>query len=137
MVEGAVVLSVWLLIVFAAFDLSLAAFRYNALSEAARRLAREAIVRGSDSSPESVPWGPASYTGNAGDESEFAETVLPVLATMHPDDVQINLQWPDATNDPDGRVHVQIVYEHDSVIPLMGSASTIPLRGDCVMRVVH
>lgn len=137
MVECAVVLSVWLLVVFTALDLGLAVFRNNTLSESARRLARQAIVHGSQSSPEATPWGPEDYTGTAADETEIAAAALSMLATMEPENVSIEVQWPDGGNDPDQRIHVSLTYEHQLLIPFARFGGPMQLRGDCVMRIVH
>ena len=110
MVESVVILSTLLLIVFATFDLGLAALRYNTLSYAARHVARVAIVRGASAPPEYTAWGPNAYSGNAGDGSEIANAAALLLPTMKASDVQINVNWTDGDNREDDRVVVQFNY---------------------------
>lgn len=136
-VECAVVLSVWLLVVFATFDLTLATFRYNTLSEAARRVARQAVVRGSMSEVEAESWGPEPYLGNAADDDPIAEMARTILPTMDPADVTISLEWLDAGNEPDHRVRVNLQYVHQPLIPFQAFANEFALRGDSVMRISH
>ncbi|MFX8976598.1 TadE/TadG family type IV pilus assembly protein, partial [Acinetobacter baumannii] len=62
-VESAVVLSVFLLVLFGLIDLGLAVLNYNNLREAAQQLTRVAAVRGSNAAPQYTTWGPATYNG--------------------------------------------------------------------------
>jgi hypothetical protein len=130
-------LALWLVVVIATLDLGLASLQFNMLSEAARRIARQAIVHGSTASPEAVPWGPAKYTGNAADGSSIATAARGALPTMKPESVQIELEWLDGHNNPEGRVHVRISYAHHTFIPFAPSNTALSLHGDSVMRIVH
>jgi len=136
-VEGAIVLAVFLTIVFALFDLGLAVLRENALAEAARRLAREAIVHGALSEPQRNAWGPAGYTGTAADDSEIADAIRPALITMNPADVSIDLNWPDDDNRTGDRVSVVVQCDHRTILPRVFGASTLELRGESTMRIEH
>src|SRR4051812_39622585 len=95
MVESAFALPVMFLLLFAMLDLGLAAARYNALSEAARRVARAAIIHGSLEGKQSTIWGPQEYAGTGADASEIANTASPVLLAMAKDLVNIHVSWPD------------------------------------------
>src|SRR5258708_6921049 len=86
-VESAIVLGLLFMLLFAIFDLGLAAVRYNMLSGTARSIARQAIVRGAKAPPELSSWGPEGYAGNAADTAEMAHIAAPLLATMDPADV--------------------------------------------------
>src|SRR5262249_13050288 len=111
-VEGAIVLGTMLLLLFGILDLGLATCRYNTLSAAARGLARVAITRGVKAPPEWTAWGPNSYSGNCGDSSEMAATVTPLLCTMRPGDVALQIAWPDGAIQPGDRVSVQLTYTY-------------------------
>ena len=75
MVETAIVLSVYLMLILGTFDLGTATYRYNTLSQAARQGARQAIVHGSLASPAMTVWGPSTYNCTAGDGSAYAQAV--------------------------------------------------------------
>src|ERR1700722_15022211 len=81
--EGAIVLRVFLLILFGMLDLGLLVLDYNTLSEAARRLARQAIVHGQMAAPAQSVWGPATVNGTAADGTEYATALSPELATFN------------------------------------------------------
>ena len=60
LVEAAIVLPVFLLLVFGIIELGLAVARYNMLAEVARDGARMAIVHGADAPPEMAAWNSSS-----------------------------------------------------------------------------
>src|SRR5215213_8561998 len=75
MLECAIALPIMLLALFALLDLGLAATRYNALAEAARQIARQAILHGSLAPVEIGSWGPTEFVGTAADSSIIVQTV--------------------------------------------------------------
>lgn len=135
--EGVIVLSVFLTMVFALFDLGLAALRQNALAEGARRLAREAIVHGELAGPLRTSWGPAQFTGTAADNSEIGRAVRPALVTLNPADVQVQITWPDNDNRSGDRVAVRVVCAHRTILPRLFGSSTLQLRAESTMRIDH
>lgn len=136
-VEGVTVLGLLLMLLFVTFDLGLAAFRYNILAAVARQLAREAIVRGSAAPPEMTAWGPLAYTGTAADGTEIANSAAPRLATMKPNDVRVEITWPDGDHQENDRVIVRLNYRHRPIVPLATLNSDLDLKAVCTMRVVH
>lgn len=136
-VEGALVLSVAIMLLAVIFDLGLASFRQNTLAAAARRLAREAIVHGSASQPEQQPWGPAPYAGNAADQSPYALAAAPLMAAMSTQNVAIEVSWPDGDNGENDRVEVQLSYPHRPLIPFLSLGNVLNLRANSVMRIAH
>src|SRR5215218_1882556 len=82
MLECAIALPIMLLALFALLDLGLAATRYNALAEAARQIARQAILHGSLAPVEIGSWGPTEFVGTAADSSSIVQTVHGRLPTM-------------------------------------------------------
>jgi Flp pilus assembly protein TadG len=135
-VETAIVLSALFLVLFVILDLGVAALRYNVLAAAARRLAREAIVRGENSPPERAAWGPAAYSGTAADDSDIARAAAPWLPTMRGADVAIEVTWPDGEHQEGDLVRVRLTYLHNAVVPFAPSQA-LTLRTECTMRIVH
>src|SRR3954470_9725930 len=82
MLECAIALPIMLLALFALLDLGLAATRYNALADAARQIARKAIIHGSLAPAEVGSWGPTQFTGTAADNSTVVQPVHGRLPTM-------------------------------------------------------
>ncbi len=60
MVEMAIVLLLFLTLVFGMLDLGLGVYRFNELSQAAREVAREAVVHG-EYADKLGPWGPETF----------------------------------------------------------------------------
>jgi len=135
-VEGAVVLSVMLILLFVILDLGLAVARYNILAATAREVARAAIVRGSLASPTAPEWGPAPYSGTAADGSEIAQAAAQYLAALPPSDVSVIVRWPDDGNREGDRVEVELRYFH-AALPILGFGSGFDLRAQSSMRIVY
>jgi hypothetical protein len=135
--ECAFVLPVVLLILFALLDLGIAAVRYNALADASRRIAREAVLHGTLAPPESGTWGPAEYVGTAGDGSQFANTVQGVLPTMDADSVRLRVSWLDGDNSPRDRVEVELSFQHEPLVPALFAWGTLDLQSSTTMRIVN
>lgn len=135
-VESAIVLPAFLLIIFGMLDLSLAVVRYNALNEAARRVAREAIVRG-ELAIGNASWGPAEFNGFASDANVIMATLNGALPTMNDDDVAVRIQWLDGENGPRDRVRVNLSYPHAPVTPFFSAFGTIALDANVSMRIVN
>lgn len=135
--EGTIVLGVFLTIIFAMLDVGIAVMRENTLAEAARRLARGAIVHGKLAPPEYSEWGPQTYAGHAGDGSEMAEAICPTLVTLEPADVRFELSWPDGDNRTGQRVIAVVEYDHTTTLPFLLGSSPLHLRAESTMRVDH
>jgi len=135
--EGAVVIGVFLVILYGMLDLGLAVLQQNTLSEEARRLARAAIVHGSKASPKSTTWGPGTISGSASGSSEAAGVVSPVLIAMDPSSVQFTLEWLDGDNQPDQRVRATLTYKHVPMIPFILGTAPLNLSATSTMRVAH
>lgn len=136
-VESVFTLSILLLVLFAVFDFGLAAFQYNTLAAVARRVARAASLRGSAAASETSTWGPAEYVGTAGDNSEIAEAVAPLLAAMSPTEVSIDVIWPDGSNRENDRVQVHLSYVHHSWVPFLPACGNLNLQAESVAPIVH
>jgi len=136
-VEGAIVLSVFLLILFGMLDLGLLLLDYNTLCEATRRLARTAIVHGQMAAPAQTVWGPAAISGTASDGTEYATALSPELATFNLSKVNYSIEWPAGTNQPDDPVQVIVTYQYPPIIPYLLGSQAIPIRAVSNMSVQH
>lgn len=136
MVESAVVLGVFLLILFGMFDLGIAVLKRNSLAESARRLAREASLRGALSAPEKTPWGPTEMTGVV-DGSAIEPFVSPVLLGADPADVRFSITWPDGGNEVGKRVNVKVSHTSTSIASGLLGVGDTELVGESTMRISH
>jgi Flp pilus assembly protein TadG len=137
MVECAIVLPVMLLALFAILDLGLAATRYNALAEAARQIARTAIIHGSLAPAEVGSWGPTQFVGTANDSSTIVQSVHGRLPTMPANLVNIQVTWQDNDNSPRDRVRVQVSYKHQPLVPGLTAWGPIDLQSVATMHIVN
>ncbi len=136
-VEGAIVLSVFLLILFVMLDLGLMVLDYNLLCEGAGRLCREAKVHGSRSAPQETMWGPDEVAGKAADGSQYAQSFEQVLATLPLADVNYTLEWPAGTNHPDDQVRATLSYQYTPMVPFVLGTQPIALEAVATLRVDH
>ena len=112
MVEFAIAALVFLLLVFAVLNFSMAIYSYNLVSNAAREATRYASVHGSSASS------PASLA----DVEQFVQNEAPGL---NPANLTVNTSWnPD--NNPGSFVRVQVQYNFDFVMPFV-SLSAVSL----------
>jgi len=135
-VEGAIVLSVFLAVLMAMLDVSLAAARYNALSECVRRAGRMAIVRG-ERSPASKQFGPATWEGTAADTHAVTPSLRPLLIAMPAGSVHIKMSWPDGGNEVGKRVRVELSYSQKPTVPFLLGTEPWNLTAASTMRIVH
>ena len=137
MVETAVVLSTTLMFVLGAFDVGLAALRFNFIAEGARRVARAAIVRGELSSDVTAAWGPGTYEGTADDSHPLANVLREVIATLDPADVLLRVEWIDGGNRTDDRVRVEIRALHRPAVTWITGGQNLELRATSTMKIEH
>jgi len=137
MVECAIVLPVMLLTLFAMLDLGLAAVRYNALAEASRRIAREAILHGAVAPSSSGVWGPAEFNGTADDSSPIVAPIQQLLPTMPASDVDVRVTWPVSDNSPRDPVQVEVSYVHTPLVPAFSVWGPITIRSVATMHIVN
>lgn len=135
LVEGAIVLTAFLTMIFAMFDLGLAVMRRNTLAEAARLTAREASLRGEGAAADRTPWGPSGRTEMADDASELAATARSRLVVLDPARVLIDVAWPDGRNRSGDRVTVVLSYQHHTILPFLFGSQPLELRGESTMRI--
>lgn len=136
-VEGALVVSVFLFILFGMLDLGLLVLQYNMLTEGTRHLARSAMVHGAKASSGATAWGPAIVTGNAADGSQYAKVLQQELGTAHSADINFTVDWPAGTNDPDDPVQVKLSYSYQPLIPFLFGSGQIALQSISKVRIAH
>jgi Flp pilus assembly protein TadG len=136
-IEAAIVLPICLLLLFGMLELSMALVRHTVMSEAARRIARTAIVHGANATASQGKWGPTALAIDAADDHPAAAAVRDVLMTLDPSQVQINIQWPDGGNQPEDRVDVTVSYVHQPIVTFPGFYDHLHLTGRSVMRIAH
>lgn len=137
LVESSFVLGVLLTVLFGMFDVGLAVMRQNTLTEAARLLARSAIVHGALASPQSNRWGSGTIQTTGADGSPPAAVVRPLLLTMDPSAVNLGLRWLDDDNQPGHRVVATLSYQHQPMIPFILGSGPINLSATSTMRISH
>ncbi|KLU04825.1 putative transmembrane protein [Rhodopirellula islandica] len=137
MVEAVFTLPIFLWGLFAMLDLGIAALRMNALSDAARRAGRSAVIHGSMVPERSGSWGPAAYSGAVVDASEMVASLQHSIPTMEPEDVSVQMTWLDGDNRPGDRVRVQLEYRHTSIVPGILPWGPFDLEGSSTMTIVN
>jgi Flp pilus assembly protein TadG len=136
-VEAAIVLSVFLLILFVMIDLGLMVLDYNLLCDGAQQFCRQAIVHGSKSAPQETMWGPTTVQGNGGDGSQYSQSFQQDLTTLPLANVNYKLEWPNGTNRPDDPVRATLTYQYSPMIPFVLGNKPIALEAVCTMAVDH
>lgn len=147
MLETVIVLSLLILLGFGLLDLGFALFRHHTLSNAAHQLGRQAIVHGA-LADQLGAWGPDAVSTTAGTtevegEAEtwesIRETVRNSVAGINPDEVQIDLQWPDAGNDPrEGhRVQVSVKTPFRPISTFLFGNPAFDLKASTTMHIAH
>jgi Flp pilus assembly protein TadG len=140
LVEAALVLPLFLLIVLGMIDLGVAMFRNNALSQAARQGARKASVQGAFAPPalNGGPWGPATVTVSASDTTNpVASAVRPYLSSFDANTATIKVEWPDGSNDPElSRVKVTVTTAFQPITTYV-FGTTFNLSASSTMLIAH
>lgn len=137
LVEMAIILNVFLLLILGTLDLGLATYRYNTISQAARQGARQAAVHGALAPPAMSSWGPGAYTGTAADGSEFAQAVSPMLAGFNLSDVTIRVEWLDGGNAVQQRVRYSVSTPFRPIIGSLFTSASYTLSAASTMPIAH
>jgi Flp pilus assembly protein TadG len=142
MVEVAIYLPIFLLLVLVMIELALLVFRYNWVSQTARQGARMAIVRGSmapgeGATPIMNAWGPATYEAPATATDEIMRSFQPFMTLLDPAQTAVRLEWPDSNNDPGSKVRVTVTTSHTGFVSAMFAGTSWQLSGSSMMEIVH
>jgi hypothetical protein len=135
-VEMAIVLPVLLAMVLGMLDLGLAVMRYNSLSQAARRVAREAIVRGSMAEPLGI-WGPGTYSGTADDDHPLTQSVRRTMMVVDYSEVAIEATWPEGGNDVQQQVTISVSMPYRPMMTFIFGNPEFTLTATSTMRIAH
>ena len=140
MVEGAIVLGVFFMLIFGMLDLSIGVFRRHVISEAARSGARQAAVHGSlaPSGWNGGPWGPTQFGPvSATSTDPKVAGMLPYLAGMDPSTVTITMQWLDNANIAESRVSVTVSTTWTPIMLSIFGAGSRSMSANSVMLIAH
>jgi len=137
LVETAIVMSVFIVLTLGAIDLHIGVYRSNMLAQAARHGVRQMIVHGALAAPAMTSWGPASYSGTAGDGSPYADAVRPMLAGIPPNNVAINVDWLDGDNAVGGRVRCTLSTPYQPILGVFVGYPTLNLKATSTMPIAH
>lgn len=139
LVESAITLSAFLMLVLGTLDLGIGVLRYNTLSAAARIGGRAAIVHGSLAPPELAAWDDQSGTDGV------SAVILPLLNAEGIQDESITVavtyaDGPDkgtTTNDPGDTVTVQVSVPYKPAFGALLGLSNVTLTARTTMSIAH
>jgi len=135
LVEVALVSLVFLTMVLGLVEVGRAVWSYNWLAHATREGARYAIVHGSKASD---PSGPGSTHYTAPDQDAMiAGVVQRHLEALDDDQLSIQAEWPDGTNQRGGRVKVTARYRFESIFSSLLPLPTVDLVGSSTMTISY
>ncbi len=136
LVEAALVLPVFLMLIVGMIDLGLGVLQAHVLSTAARQAARQAIVRGGLASGLGS-WGPGEYGPvSLADSGAIAQAIRSYVPGIDPSTVTVDVQWLDGSNQPESRVRVTLTHAYQPITTYVVSG-TIPLTASSTMRIAH
>jgi Flp pilus assembly protein TadG len=135
MIEAAFILTSLFILTVGFFDFAIGIYRYHILSEAARQLARHAIVHG-EFADRLGKWGPTTYSGAADASDVIALAVRPYLVGLDPLTVAVTVEWPETSNQVEKAVRVTL---NTPFHPLLTQwfGSSIALRAASEMKIAH
>ncbi len=140
-VELAIVLLLFLILVLGMLDLGIGVFRRQTLAQAARQGARQAIVHGALADrPEFgyVPWGPGTLTETADVGAHpVVEKIRPYLAGFDLSEVTIQAEWLDGDHRFEDRVRVTVSAPYRPMMTFIFGNLEITLQGTSTMAVAH
>ncbi len=140
LVEGAIVLMVFLTLIFGMLDLGIAVLRFNTLSEAARQGAREAIIHGklAPAGWQGGSWGPATIDVLASTTGIPAvDAVRPLLVGFNLDETRIKVEWPNGVNDLQQPVRVTVSSSYHPMMTFIFGNQSFALSASSTMPIAH
>jgi len=141
----AIVLMVFLTLVFGMLDLGIAVLRYHQLAQAARQGAREASVHGSLADKLGT-WGPGSdwgpYSGKVSEAGghPLVAAIQASLVGFDPSQVYVDAQWLGG-NDPrpqyGHRVRVTVSADYQPIVLFIFGSTPFTLEATSTMAISH
>lgn len=146
LVEGLIIMIVFLVLILGTVDVGTAVLHHNILSAAARTGVREIVAHGHLAPPAtgtwSGPWGPGpSYPNKnpyvvTADKSDYiANTIRPYLTGLDPGQVTITVYWRDGDNEPGSRVNVTLTAPYQPATTLF--IGTFTQDASTTMPIAH
>jgi Flp pilus assembly protein TadG len=136
LVETAVVVTLFFILVFGILDFGLAVLRYHLVGQVARQCARRAIVHG-NLADRLGTWGPGDYSGTGDDAHPISQSVQSSLIGLDSSDVQIQVQWIDGSNEVETRVRVTVTAPYQPMTTFIIGNPTLTLRATSTMPIAH
>lgn len=136
MVEFAITIMIFLVLVMGMLDLGMAVFRSHVVSYCARQGARSAIVRG-EYADKLGSLGPTTFTGKANASNPIAQAVGSHLMGVDPALVDVTAEWIDGGNKVEQRVRVTVTSTYTPIITFVFGSPTWTLRGSSTMPIAH
>jgi Flp pilus assembly protein TadG len=137
--EAAIVIGVFLILVFGTIDVGIAVFRHTVISQAARHGARQAMVHGEYATGLGV-WGPTTVNVAATASDPVADSIRPMLAGCDLSGTNITVEWPDTTAPRNGfkkPVRVTITTNFNPIMTFIFGNPSFTLAASSTMPIAH
>jgi Flp pilus assembly protein TadG len=137
--EAAIVIFVFLILVFGMMDLGIGVARNNALSQAARQGVRQALVHGrlAPSGWNGGAWGSTALDIYASADHPVANVVRPMLSGSDPSTTNIHIEWPDGSNEVGKQVRVTLATTYTPMLFYLFGGATLNLNASATMPIAH
>ena len=137
MLETAISLLAFLILLFGMLDIGVAVIRHHLLTHAANAVCRQVIVHGSLATKLGV-WGPGSYSGTASSATPISTTAANHLAGLDTSQVTVRVDWIDGGNDRrDQRVRVILSMPYQPIATFIFGNPRFTLSATAVMPIAH
>jgi hypothetical protein len=136
MVEAALILTAFLILVLGLLDFGIAVLRDHILSQAARQGVRAAIVHGSRANVLG-PWGPSTWAGNANSADPKAQAIAPYLGGIDPSTVNVTYEWTGGSNVTESPVRVTVSTTWTPIVQSFFGNQPVTLSASSTMPIAH
>ena len=137
--EMALVIMVFLTLVFGMLELAIAIFQYHVVSQTARHGARLAIVRGEMAQPLGE-WDPSvlgnPYTATLSDNAAIPNAVRQYSSGIDPQQSTVRVAWPDGNHELESPVQVRVTTVHQPFVTFLFT-SNWTFVGQSTMPIAH
>ena len=138
MLETALLLSAWMVLLLGTLDLGMILFRHTIMQQIAAKAVRLAMIRGSNSMPQIASWGPATVQVSLDQSHAVANLLRPSTAGLTPADFQVRLEWPDGGNLLDQRVKATVTSAQPTVLQsLLPGNGSFSMSSTALSRIVQ
>jgi Flp pilus assembly protein TadG len=137
MVEAAIVLSIFLIMVFAMLDLGSAVFQRTVTGSLAHEAARLASIHGELASPQMSQWGSSTYTATASATDQIMTAIRPYLGVLDPTTTTVKLEWLDGNNSPESRIRATVTTTRNPLVISLFGATAWQFSASTTMQISH